>query len=159
VKLVSSSAREAVIEIGGRTRTLGLSREVGAAYAEPSRRQVAVPRNEHGQYRVGGTINGHATTLLVDTGANVVALSGDDARRMGIDYRRDGTRTAVRTASGVVPAWDVMLDRVETGGILVRNVQASVIEGAHPSPPLLGMSWLARVGMREESGVLYLQEH
>ena len=46
----------------------------------------------------------------------------------------------------------------DRSGILVRNVQATVIEGAHPSPPLLGMSWLARVGMREDGGVLYLQE-
>jgi aspartyl protease family protein len=158
VRLVSSTAREAVIEIDGRRQTLVLSREIGAAYTAPARRQVPVPRNEHGQYRVGGSINGHATMLVVDTGANVVALSGADARRMGIDYRRDGTRTVVGTASGVVEAWNVTLARVETGGILVRNVQASVIEGEHPSPPLLGMSWLSRVGMREEAGVLYLQE-
>lgn len=158
VRLLSASASEAVVEVGGQRRTLTLSREIGAAYVEPARRQVAVPRNAHGQYRVGGTINGHSTTLLVDTGANVVALSSADAGRMGIDYRRDGTPSAVRTAAGVVPAWSVTLDRVETGGILVRNVQATVIEGAHPSPPLLGMSWLSRVGLREEQGVLYLQE-
>ena len=158
VRLVSATAREAVVEFQGRRQTLSLSREIGAAYAAAERRKLAVPRNPHGQYRVGGTINGHSTTLLVDTGANVVALSGDDAKRMGIDFRKEGTPTTVRTAGGVVQAWAVMLDRVESGGILVRNVQATVIEGAHPAPPLLGMSWLSRVGMREDQGVLYLEE-
>jgi aspartyl protease family protein len=52
----------------------------------------------------------------------------------------------------------VTLDRVEIAGIVVRNVAASVLEGAHPDPALLGMSWLSRVGMREDSGVLYLEE-
>ena len=41
---------------------------------------------------------------------------------------------------------------------MVRNVQATVIEGPHPEPALLGMSWLQRVGLREESGVMYLRE-
>ena len=158
VTLVSSSSREAVIEYDGQRRTLTLSREIGASYAAAHRRQLAIPRSQHGQYRVGGAINGHQTPLLVDTGANVVALSGEDAKRMGIDYRAEGTPTSVQTAGGVVQAWAVVLDRVDSGGILVRNVQATVIEGAHPSPPLLGMSWLSRVSMREDQGVLYLQE-
>jgi aspartyl protease family protein len=57
-----------------------------------------------------------------------------------------------------VQAWSVTLDRVEVAGIVVRNVAASVIEGDYPTQLLLGMSWLGRVTMREEHGVLYLEE-
>ena len=159
VQLVSATASEAVIEVDGKRQTLALSREVGAAYQAPARRELAIPRNAQGQYRVGGSVNGHATTLLVDTGADVVALSGAEARRMGIDFRGNGQHGAANTAGGLVEAWGVTLERVETGGIVVRNVPATVIEGEHPSPALLGMSWLKRVGMREDGGVLYLQEH
>ena len=157
VKLVSASAREAVIEVDGKRRTLQPGRYTGGGFETPERRQVSVPRNALGQYRVGGSINGHAVTLLVDTGAYVVALSGTEATRLGIDYR-SGTRTAVVTAAGPVVAWEVMLDRVELSGILVRNVQATVLEGVFPQPALLGMSFLSRVALREEGGVLYLQE-
>jgi aspartyl protease family protein len=37
-------------------------------------------------------------------------------------------------------------------------VRASVLEGSYPTRALLGMSWLGRVSMREENGVLYLGE-
>jgi aspartyl protease family protein len=158
VRLVAANAREAVIEIDGRRRTLGLSSAVGGSFSAPQKRQLATQRNAAGEYRVAGTINGRQLTLLVDTGANVIALNGGEARRLGIDYRLRGTPSRVQTASGVVDAWSITLDRVEVAGIVVRNVAASVIEGAHPDPALLGMSWLARAGMREERGVLYLEE-
>lgn len=158
VRLVSANAREAVIEVDGRRSTLTLSRAVGGGFVAPERRQASTQRNARGEYRVAGTINGRQLTLIVDTGANVIALNGGEARRLGIDYRLHGTPSRVETASGVVDAWSVSLDRVEIAGIVVRNVAASVLEGAHPDPALLGMSWLSRVGLREEGGVLYLEE-
>lgn len=158
VKLVAANAREAVIEVDGRRHTLPLSRQIGTGFVAPERRQVAVHRNARGEYRTVGSINGRQLTFIVDTGANVVALSSAEAHRLGIDYRLQGQRSRVQTASGVVPAWTLNLDRVELAGIVVRNVRASVIEGELPSPALLGMTWLARVGLREEGGVLYLEQ-
>ncbi|MFM7273178.1 MAG: TIGR02281 family clan AA aspartic protease [Gammaproteobacteria bacterium] len=158
VRLVSASAKEAVIEIDGRRERLTLSRDVGGRFLEPERREVAVSRNPGGDYRVAGSINGRQLMFMVDTGANVVALSGAEAERLGIDVRREGQPAVVQTAAGPVSAWSVMLGRVEVSGILVRNVPATVIEGDHPSPALLGMSWLRQVGLREEAGVLYLRQ-
>ena len=146
VRLLSASATEVVIDIEGRQQRLVPGAEMGVAFAQPERRQVSVP------------LNGHQLLLMVDTGANIVALSGQDADRLGIDYRRRGQSATVQTAAGRVPAWSITLDRVEVAGILVRNVPATVIEGPHPEPALLGMSWLTRVAMRENAGVLYLQE-
>lgn len=158
VRLVSASAREAVIEIDGKRERLALSREVGARFEEPERREVAVSRNPGGEYRIAGSINGRQLMFMVDTGANVVALSGVEAERLGIDPRREGQPAVVQTAAGPVSAWGVTLNRVEVSGIVVRNVPATVIEGEHPSPALLGMSWLRRVGLREDAGVLYLRQ-
>ena len=158
VRLVSASAKEAVIEIEGRRERLVLSREVGTRFETPERREVAVSRNPGGEYRVAGSINGRQLMFLVDTGANVVALSGAEADRLGIDARRQGDAVVVQTAAGPVQAWSVMLDRVEVSGIVVRHVPATVIEGEHPAPALLGMSWLQRVSLREDAGVLYLRQ-
>ena len=158
VTLLSASAREAVIEIGGRRQTLAPGRDSGGGFAVPERKRVAIPRGECHEYLVAGTVSGLQVQFLVDTGANIVAMNSAEARRLGIDYRLRGTPGAVQTASGVVQAWSVTLDRVEVAGIVVRNVAASVIEGPYPAQLLLGMSWLGRVSMREEHGVLYLEE-
>ena len=158
VRLISATAHEAVVDVAGRQIHLAPGREPGGAFNSPERREVPVARNERGEYRVVGTVNGNQLSFMVDTGANVVALSGVDADRLGIDYRRRGEQTRVMTAAGPSEAWSISLDRVEVSGILVRNVRATVIEGPHPEPALLGMSWLQRVGLREESGVMYLRE-
>jgi len=158
VKLVSATAREAVIEIDGRRQTLAPGRDTGGGFAAPERKRVAIQRGARHEYLVAGTVNGLQVQFLVDTGANVVAMNGAEARRLGVDYRLHGRPGAVQTASGVVQAWSVTLDRVEVAGIVVRNVAASVIEGNYPAQLLLGMSWLGRVTMREEHGVLYLEE-
>ena len=158
VRLVSASAREAVVAVAGREIRLEPAREPGGAFSNPERREIPVARNSRGEYRIVGTVNGSQISFMVDTGANVVALSGVDADRLGIDYRRLGEPARVQTAAGLSDAWGITLDRVEVSGILVRNVRATVIEGPHPEPALLGMSWLQRVGLREESGVLYLRE-
>ena len=158
VRLVSALAREAVVAVAGREIRLEPAREPGGAFSNPERREIPVARNGRGEYRIVGTVNGSQISFMVDTGANVVALSGVDADRLGIDYRHLGEPTRVQTAAGLSDAWGITLDRVEVSGILVRNVRATVIEGPHPEPALLGMSWLQRVGLREESGVLYLRE-
>lgn len=158
VTLISATAREAVIEIDGRRQTLAPGRDSGGGFAAPGRKRVAIQRGGRQEYLVAGTVNGLQVQFLVDTGANVVAMNSADARRLGIDYRLHGAPGAVQTAGGVVPAWSVTLDRVEVAGIVVRHVAASVIEGKHPAQLLLGMSWLGHVSMREEHGVLYLEE-
>ncbi len=158
VRLVAASSREAVVEVAGRQVHLAPGRDAGGAFSSPGRREVPVSRNERGEYRVVGSVNGRQVSFMVDTGANVVALSGNDADRLGIDYRRRGALTRVQTAAGLADAWGLTLDRVEISGILVRNVSATVIEGPHPEPALLGMSWLQRVSLREEAGVMYLRE-
>lgn len=158
VRLVSADARKAIIDIDGKRQSLELSRHIGGSFAAPERISVAVARNANGEYLVAGSINGQQLQMLVDTGANVIALNSKEARRLGIDFRLQGSRSQVQTASGVVDAWSVTLDRVEVSGILVRNVQASVLEGDFPARTLLGMSWLSRVSLRDAVGVLYIEQ-
>lgn len=158
VKLLGANAREAVIEIAGKRYTLAPGRASGGGFAAPERKRVAIQRGARHEYLVPGTVNGLQVQFMVDTGATVIAMSSTEARRLGLDFRLHGSPAMVQTAGGVVPAWSVTLDRVEVSGILVRNVAATVIEGRYPERMLLGMSWLGRVSMREELGVLYLEE-
>ena len=97
--------------------------------------------------------------VLVDSGASIVALTYEDARRAGM-YVRDGDFTQrVSTANGLARVAPVMLDRVSIGDITVRNVPAAVTEPGSLATSLLGMSFLGRlqsVDMR--AGTLVLQE-
>ena len=155
VTLVSADARAAVLEIDGKRQTVGLNRMITTQYATPDKRQVDIPRNNRNQYVTTARINGRTAPVIVDTGANIVAMNSGQAERLGIDYR-SGSPSRVETASDVVDAWVVNLDSVEVGGIRVDNVRASVMAGNFPATILLGMTYLEHVELQEKDGVLSL---
>src|SRR5579862_4343917 len=49
---------------------------------------LRIVASDDGHYRVDGLVNGASVQFLVDTGASVVLLTPDDARRAGIDPDR-----------------------------------------------------------------------
>ncbi|MCQ4348348.1 TIGR02281 family clan AA aspartic protease [Pseudomonas stutzeri] len=158
VVLVSADARGAVLRVDGVERPYGLSREYSAdGYAEPQRQQLSIARGMGGHYWVAGSINGQGVQFLVDTGASSVAMNEAQASRLGLDYRTRGQPMQVNTAGGTVPAWRMRLDRVKVGSIELLGVEAAVVAGGSPTEVLLGMSYLNRVGWREEQGVLRLE--
>jgi len=156
VQLLRADAREVSVKYEGREQTLVLSRRVGSRFQEPDVPTVSIPRNRQLQYITSAEINGRRMPVLVDTGANVVALNSQHAAQLNIDYRGRGQSTTVLTASGSVEAWSIRLDRVDIGGIVVENVDATVIEGAAPQTVLLGTSYLQHVQLNERDGILYL---
>ena len=155
VTLVEATSSRAVLELGGERREVGVSGRISGKYLAPSTREVRIPRDAQMQYRAQAELNGRRLEVLVDTGANIVAMNSTQARRLGIDYRK-GMPSRVETAAGLVNAWIVTLDSVNVGGIEVSGVRATVIEGTHPNTVLLGMSFLEHVEMREKNGILLL---
>jgi len=158
VSLVSADARGAVLRVDGVDTPFGLSREYsGAGYAEPQRQQLSIARGQGGHYWVAGSINRQGVQFLVDTGASSVAMNEAQASRLGLDYKTRGIPMQVNTAGGVVPAWRMTLNSVKVGSLELLGVEAAIIAGGSPSEVLLGMSFLNRVGWREEQGVLRLE--
>jgi aspartyl protease family protein len=155
VTLIAAYSQTATVEANGRQMVLGLSRRIGANYQEPTERVVTITRDSALQYRTTATINGRQVGVLVDTGANVVAMNASHARSLGVDLD-SGQPAQVETAAGIVPARVVLLGFVDVGGIRVDNVAATVVEGAFPGTILLGMTYLQHVEMKENNGVLSL---
>ncbi len=155
VTLLAAYSRTATLEVDGRQMVVGISRRIGSTYQEPKEQVATIQRNAMLQYHTTARINGRQVQVLVDTGANVVAMSSTQAQALGIDYRA-GIPSKVETASGVIPAHMVTLHSVSVGGILVNNVRASVVEGDFPATILLGMTYLQHVKMKEDNGVLSL---
>jgi aspartyl protease family protein len=155
VTLVTAQSTTATLEINGRTETVGLSQRVGTSFQETREQVVTIPRDAMMQYQTNATINGRSVLVLVDTGANMVAISSERAKAMNIDYAT-GTPAQVETASGLTGAYVVTLQSVNVGGIQVDNVPAMVVEGAYPATILLGMTYLRHVKLQEHNGILSL---
>ena len=155
VTLVAAEPASARLEINGRAETVGLSQRVGTTFQEPAEQVVTIARDAMMQYQTNAIINGRSVLVLVDTGANMVAISSEQARAMNIDYSA-GTPAKVETASGVTDAYRVTLQSVSVGGIHVDNVPGMVVEGAYPATILLGMTYLQHVKMQEHNGILSL---
>lgn len=154
VTLVDIVAGEAQLEINGRKLSLGMGMDTGGIAARAEGGSVEIVMNGIGQFITNGQINGRVVEMLVDTGANTVSMTTEDARQLGIDYLMDGRASMSATAAGMVRIWIVTLKSVQVGPITVRNVQASVREAPRISPVLLGMSFLSQVDMRHEQNRL-----
>jgi aspartyl protease family protein len=156
VKLVSTDtqAEEAVVEFGGKRETLRLG-VVFSAFESSARESVTLFADSSGFFHAAGSINGAAVTFLVDTGANTIAINSATAKRIGIDYTKGQAGTAT-TASGYTRVYSVKLDTVKVGEIILRNVEAGVIEGPQPATPLLGMSFLNALDMKRDGNKMDL---
>jgi aspartyl protease family protein len=156
VKLVSTDtqAEEAVVERNGKRETLRLG-VVVSAFQGAARESVTLFADSSGFFHAEGAINGTAVTFLVDTGANTIAINSATAKRAGIDYTKGQAGTA-RTASGYARVYGVRLATVKVGEIVLRNVEAGVIDGPQPETPLLGMSFLSALEMKREGGKMEL---
>lgn len=154
--LISVDKAGAVIDEGGHRRTVALGQHLAGAQPSAGRApQITLSRNERGQFVTNGQVNGGAIHFLVDTGANVVAIPGNEARRIGLDFSKGGKGIA-QTANGPAPIYRIKLDSVKIGDIELLNVDAIVMDGGGLAQPLLGMSFLDRVEMRRDGDKMTL---
>ncbi len=156
VKLVSAHSAEATFEVDGARRSLGMGQSFAGNLQSDSRATVSLTADVRGHFIAGGSLNSYPVSFLVDTGATSIAISGVEARRMGLDYKaaRGG---AVSTAAGVVPAWRVTFNTVKIGGITLNQVEGIVIESGLDTP-LLGMSFLNRMEMKRDGQTMTLTQ-
>jgi aspartyl protease family protein len=149
VKLISADSSTAVLEIGGKRQNLGMGKSASIPSANGGGNQSAVLTPDfQGHFVTTGSINGTSARMVVDTGASMVSMGKDEAKRLGISYLK-GERGAVSTANGVVPAYRVTLDTVRVGNLTLNQVDGLVQEGSMPFV-LLGMSFLKRLEIKQD---------
>ncbi|MBX4888990.1 TIGR02281 family clan AA aspartic protease [Rhizobium bangladeshense] len=100
----------------------------------------------NGHFEAEVNVNGQTVKMLVDTGASMVALSHEDAERIGIDLTRLTYSMTVMTANGRTRAAPITLDQVSIGPIVRNNLAATVAEDGRLDQSLLGMSFLETLG-------------
>jgi aspartyl protease family protein len=102
-------------------------------------------RADDGLFYVPAMVNGKQVRFLLDTGANMVVLTPEDARRLGVEVGIDGASESIETAAGRSGMDRVMLDQVHVAGQDVKRVEAAVVRnGLQVS--LLGQNLLSRLG-------------
>ncbi|PDT28054.1 TIGR02281 family clan AA aspartic protease [Rhizobium sp. L9] len=100
----------------------------------------------NGHFEADVNVNGRTVEMLVDTGSSMVALSHEDAERIGIDLTGLTYSMTVMTANGRSRAAPITLEQVAIGPIVRNNVAASVAEDGRLDQSLLGMSFLETLG-------------
>lgn len=107
--------------------------------------EVMLMRAWDGHFRAVADVNDTPVGLLIDTGASLVLLRYDDARRIGFrDYQLDYTKP-VTTANGRSFVAPVMFDEIRIGGVVVRDVEGAVARPDQLHSSLLGMSFIERL--------------
>jgi aspartyl protease family protein len=121
--------------------------------------QFVVTPDSYGHFRVEGSVDARRVDFVVDTGATMVALTARDAATLGIHPAVNDYTIAVSTANGTVRAASVTLNRVEIGGITVRDVAAMVLPENALNDNLLGMTFMSRLRRYEyANGRLVLEQ-
>jgi aspartyl protease family protein len=111
-------------------------------------RSLTLKRDLSGQFHVSATVNGENVRFLVDTGADMVALTVEEAETLGLSYGE--MVPMMQTAAGVGYGAPVVIDELEVAGTVVRNVDAIVAQGLETN--LLGQSVLREMGGIEMTG-------
>jgi len=77
------------------------------------------------------SINGASLKYLVDTGATSVTMNSGDTEYARINYKRD-QKIRVSTANEVAPAYQLTVNTLKAGTIVLHNVEVVLTETTSP---------------------------
>ena len=112
--------------------------------------ETRLRRGDSGHFFATVLVNGQPVEFVVDTGATTVALTEEDARRIGIQFSPSDYEVIGTGASGPVRGQVVPIESVSLDGKEVRTLRGAVLEGLDVS--LLGQAYLSRIGSVTMSG-------
>ncbi len=149
VLLVGGYAYRDQVEAAGRHILAELSPSTPEVTGQ---REVTLRAAGDGHFHVDARVNGAPVRMLLDTGASAVALTPEAAEHAGIDLDKLDYDIPVQTANGTDRVALARIRELAVGTIVLRDVQAYVSRPGRLPEPLLGMSFLDRLGGFEKSG-------
>lgn len=118
---------------------------------------ISFRRAESGHFFVEALVNGIPIQFMVDTGATRIALTPQDAKRLGFDVENLSYNELIHTANGDTVAAPVSLQEFKIGTITTYNLSASVNKNLS-GHSLLGMNFLKKLkGFKIEGNKLTLE--
>ena len=125
-------------------QTVRLGEQASAAAASGFDDAMVLQRDRGGQFHIEAEVDGQTAEFLVDTGADIVALTVDEAERLGYPVDPADFVPLMQTASGTGNGAIVHLDRLEVAGAEFHDIDAVVLDGLPVN--LLGQTVLAKLG-------------
>ena len=122
----------------------------GKKAADPQSDALLLLRDGSGQFHLTAGVNGGEVEFLVDTGADMVALTEEEAQKLGLGLSPGDFVPMMQTASGVGNGATVRLNELDVGGMVLRDVDAVVVQGLTTN--LLGQAVLRQLGGVELKG-------
>lgn len=132
----------------GKPPAPGIAAGVASPNGPPE--DTLIEKRANGHFYVDAQVNGQLVSFVVDTGATLVALTVEDARRIGIPFSQSEFTVVAQGASGPVRGQVFELGSVSVDGKSVTNVGGAVLEGLPVS--LLGQSYLSRISSVQMAG-------
>lgn len=120
---------------------------------EPAVVREVLARDPSGNYFTQGLINGKQVRMLADTGASIVVVPEKIARQLNLKF---GRAVMVKTAGGVVTAYETELETLTLGRIQMRKVAAMISPTMQDNFALLGMNALGLLQFSQENDTLVL---
>lgn len=117
---------------------------------ELSETGITIQRGADGQFHMVVAVNGQELPFLVDTGADEIALTVEDARSAGVAVDPEQFEPVGMGAGGVVEGQRVRLDNVQVAGRDIGAMDAVVLDGLTHN--LLGQSVLREIASLELAG-------
>ena len=117
-----------------------------------ARRTTTISIRPDGHYWTRALVNKKSSVeFMVDTGASVVALTYQDAQKMGLRPETLDYKWEIRTAGGITKGASVQIESIQINQVHVRNVDAMVLRN-DLDQSLLGMSFLRELYSYEFRG-------
>lgn len=121
---------------------LAMNAQAAPASIAPATVDNAIARSPDGLFYTTAHSPSGDVRLLVDTGASHVVLSHEDARKLGAK-RQSAKQSTIATAAGTIDADWVMIERLEIGGHILKDVRAA-LPRSDVQISLLGQNALAQ---------------
>lgn len=115
-------------------------------------RSVTLTANRNGHFFARAFINGRPIAVMVDTGATRIALTYEDAERLGLRPHSSDFTLTMQTANGTARAAPVTLDTVRIGDVEVSNLRGSISPQGKMHVTLLGMEFIRKLERFEMRG-------
>lgn len=136
--LYQDQAREMALRVAG-----GLAPGRAVTVTDENGPAVLIRKSLNGHFEAAGEVNGQPVDFLIDTGATSIALSHDDALRIGFSEDDLNYSLIINTANGRARAAPVRLDRVTIGTVARNGLRAMVSEPGRLDQSLLGMNFIS----------------
>jgi len=136
--LYQDQARDMVLRVAG-----GLAPGKPVTVSDANGQAVLIRKSMNGHFEAAGAVNNEPVSFLIDTGATSIALSHDDALRVGFSDDDLSYTLIINTANGRARAAPVRLETVTIGTVERKGLRAMVAEPGQLEQSLLGMNFIS----------------